>query len=162
MADNYLERKFEEHNSVSAAKRRPTKRIKMRRALVFGLPEPMAQAVSHSLRMLGHSVVVANALTESEQSDYDIFISSIEKADECAFFLRKTDLNNCRKDRYSRFVVVGQSEDWEPIKAKYAVLCETVNYISSNQNADFKNVAKACRIFIADENSFIDGNVLRV
>ncbi|MBP5364798.1 MAG: hypothetical protein J6Y82_02605 [Bacteroidales bacterium] len=160
MADNYLERKFEEHYSQSVAKRRPTKRIKVRRALVFGLPEPMAQAVSHSLRMLGHTVVVADALTESAQSDYDIFISSAEKADECAAFLQKTDVNNCRKDRYSRFVVVGRNEDWESIKVKFTGLCETVNCISFNQNTDCQNIAKACRIFISDENSFINGNVL--
>ena len=158
MADNYLERKFEEYNNPSnVSRRKPQKKIKARRALIVGLHSDMANVIEHSLRMIGHSVLVADSLPSNDDK-FEIVISSPSFACDCVRFV----LNNSAATNYGRMVVVGQIDDLRELSAKFANANFTINMIEYSESTDLQNIARTCRIFVADENGFLNGNTLSV
>ncbi len=66
MADNYLEKKFEQHYAASAVKPRALKPLKQRRVLVACRQEAVTGAVIKSLRVMGHRIIFCHTTQGAE------------------------------------------------------------------------------------------------
>ena len=69
MADNYLERRFEEHrNGAAPQSKRAAKPAKVRKVCVVGVQTPLGLAVVRSLRVAGHNVAFCGSESEASRA----------------------------------------------------------------------------------------------
>lgn len=161
MADNYLERKFEEHNNTPIRlKYHQQKKIITRKVLLYSLREDERIAIEHSLKMLGH-IVASQSSIPNDDVDYEIIITSSNKAIDSALWLSSRE--NLNANKIYRFVVIGNKVDLSEIIGILSTIKNcTANAVQYNELTDMNNLARACRIFISDENTFINGNILKI
>ncbi len=94
MADNYLEKKFEEHLNAPYKAAKPRRApVKERRAVVLHGDSPIGAAVVKSLRVAGHKVAFCDTDGDAGReialrTGADYFCADPTKADELAGFLK--------------------------------------------------------------------------
>lgn len=162
MADNYLERKFEEYYSgISSSTRKCNRRpFTKRQIIVFGLNNEISDTIIHSLSMLGHKAWSTDNLNITKNIDAIIIdVNSTEKnADRIQTLLKNP--------KYHRCIVVGQDIDFvnitDSLKTLFIDDVYTINCVNITPTATNENIARACRIFIADENVFLTNNTLTI
>lgn len=163
MADNYLERKFDEYYSTPTPQKRKVGHIQSRRNIaIVGLSNDIfANSIEHSLRMLGHKTCILNYDNFQDNTTlFDTIITTSKNAEPLAlhFINHHSDSS---KHGY-RFIVIDNKPNTEAIVQLFQSTDIAINFIHISATTKAENLALTCRIFLADEYSFLNKNTLYI